>query len=177
MSDFWAPAGLAIVGIIILFLILPNLPLYGDAQDLELRIHDQINNERSKNGLPPLKYDPTLANIARKHSEDMASNGFFDHVNYAGEDPSDRAKKANYSCDKNYGTHITTGIGENIMQNYSDTFDLLIFNAFDRLSTSTVESWMRSSGHRQNILDNSYDREGIGVYAIGKTVYITEDFC
>ena len=46
------------------------------------------------------------------------------------------------------------------------------------IALSTVSGWMSSSGHRQNILTSTYDREGIGI-TIAKDikVYITEDFC
>jgi uncharacterized protein YkwD len=36
---------------------------------------------------------------------------------------------------------------------------------------------MNSQGHRENILDSNYDREGIGAAFVGNAVYVTEDFC
>ncbi len=46
------------------------------------------------------------------------------------------------------------------------------------LAELVVDGWMDSSGHRENILKDSYDLEGIGV-AIDSTeqVYITQNFC
>jgi uncharacterized protein YkwD len=172
---------LGIVVAAIVFIFVSNLfnifPLIGDQQAVELRIHDLINQERDKNGLPPLKFDPALAKIARMHSEDMARNNFFEHENLAGEDPSDRATKAGYSCYKNYGSFYSTGVAENIMENHLEIFDLIYLNAFDRLSTSTVNGWMESYGHRRNILTKSYDREGIGIALVHRQIYVTQDFC
>src|SRR5215470_9641561 len=65
-------------------------------QQLERR----INVRRTAAGLAPLRVDERLIRIARRHSEDMASRGFFDHINAQGEDPTARAKHAGYECRK-----------------------------------------------------------------------------
>ena len=43
------------------------------AQSLETRIHQLINARRTERGLPPLGWDPRIADIARAHSRAMAS--------------------------------------------------------------------------------------------------------
>ena len=64
-----------------------------DISTLEKRIHELVNEERRKYGLTPLNWDSKLAMIARKHSQDMAVNKYFDHINLRGEDPTERGLK------------------------------------------------------------------------------------
>lgn len=156
-----------------------------DIPTLEMQIHNGINQQRKNNGLSALSYDSSLVAIARKHSADMARNNYFSHDNLQGLDPSARGVQAGYSCYKNYGSYYTTGIAENIMQNnlydsitYYNGIPRYAWNSQEDIAQSTVDGWMDSPGHRQNILTSTYDREGIGVaIASDDKVYITEDFC
>jgi uncharacterized protein YkwD len=159
-------------------------PISTDA--LEQRVHDLINQQRTARGLTSLRFDPTLADIARKHSEDMAAQDYFAHVNPAGQDPTARGISAGYTCRKNYGSYYTYGIAENLFQNYlysSATFysnreTVYDWNSAEEIAQTTVGGWMNSSGHRENIVTPTFDREGIGVaIAPDDKVYITEDFC
>jgi uncharacterized protein YkwD len=153
-----------------------------DSAALEKRIHTLINQQRNSNGLSSLSFDPSLAAIARGHSQDMAKNNYFSHVNLKGLNPSDRGNQQGYTCRKDYGSYYTYGLAENIFEtSHWTTYNGIRVNDFEPLETTaqnTVNGWMNSSGHRENILKTTYDREGIGV-GIGSdyTVYITEDFC
>ena len=52
------------------------------------------------------------------------------------------------------------------------------WNSEGEIAQSTVRGWMESAGHRQNILTNSYDKDGIGIaISSDDKVYITENFC
>ncbi len=152
---------------------------------LEIEIHNLINNERRNNGLTALSLDSKLSDIARVHSQDMAQNNFFAHENLRGQDPTARASAQGYSCYKSYGSYYTSGIAENIFQNnlYTSTTSINFIPFHDwstqsEIAESTVQGWMNSPGHRQNILTSTYDKEGIGVaIASDDKVYITEDFC
>lgn len=156
-----------------------------DLRTLENRIHELINEIRSQNGLSPLAYDPELAYVARGHSQDMIDNGFIDHINLNGEDPTARGLKAGYECHKDYGSYYTEGIAENIFQNnlydsvsYYGGTSSYNWNTADEIAQSTVDGWMNSPGHRGNILTLSYGTEGIGVaIASDKKVLITQNFC
>lgn len=77
----------------------------------------------------PLALNQYLTIAARAHSLDMATRGFFDHVNPDGQDPTARAQAAGYG-----GT-----AGENIAGGYS-TIDAVHL------------AWLQSVGHRKNIL-------------------------
>jgi uncharacterized protein YkwD len=162
-----------------------NSPPAVDIPTLENRVHELINQQRRNNGLSSLSYDTSLASIARKHSADMAKNNYFSHYTLQGLDPTGRGSQAGYSCYKNYGSYYTTGIAENIMQNnlydsvtYYNGIPRYAWNTQEEIAQSTVDGWMTSPGHRQNILTSTYNREGIGVaIASDDKVYITEDFC
>ena len=156
-----------------------------DTHQLEDRTHQLINAERIKYGLSPLEHIEKIRLIARSHSEDMAQRGYFSHDTLEGLDPTDRGKNAGYDCRKDYGSYFSFGLAENIYQGglislttfingvaYHDWFTL------EEIAAGTVEGWMNSAGHRENILDASYDRTGIGVaIADDGKVYFTQNFC
>lgn len=156
-----------------------------DISSLESEIHNLINNERQNNGLRPLSLDSRLSDIARAHSVDMAQNSYFEHINLRGQDPTARANAKGYSCYKDYGGYYTEGIAENIFQNnlydsitYVNMVPFHDWNSQSEIAQSTVQGWMNSPGHRQNILTATYDQEGIGVaISSDDKVYITQDFC
>jgi uncharacterized protein YkwD len=169
----------------------PRIIISGDpypisTAGLEQRVHELINLQRTNHGLKALTLDPLLSDIARNHSEDMAARNYFSHVNPYGENPTDRGNDAGYTCRKDYGSYYTYGIAENIFQNnlyssatyYSTGKTVYDWNSPEEIAQTTVSGWMNSTGHRENILTPSFDREGIGVaIAADSKVYITEDFC
>jgi uncharacterized protein YkwD len=62
-----------------------------------------------------------------------------------------------------------------ITGNHQKLYD---WNSPEQIAGSTVNGWMHSSGHRQNILQPSYLKTGLGA-AIARDgkVYITQVFC
>jgi len=152
---------------------------------LERRIHDLVNKERTAKKLRALQFDDKLTSIARAHSADMAKRKFFSHVNPDGKDPTTRGELAGYSCKKDFGSFFTEGLAENLYQGnlYSSvrtrgTVKTYTWNTLEDLASQSVTGWMKSKGHRENILEKSYDRTGIGV-AISKDdkVFVTQVFC
>lgn len=148
-------------------------------------IHRLINEERRKNGFEPLQWDQTLANIALSHSKDMAERDYFDHINPEGEDFADRYAKHSYNLETHIGDRVYVG-GENLFlnnvvksYNYDPATNEVYeyqYNDLDELAQSTVQGWMDSPGHRDNIL-TPFTREGIGIYVTNEgKVYITENF-
>ena len=150
-----------------------------NTSDIELDILKYTNIERRNNGLKELVLDQSLSQIARSHSQDMAQNNFFSHINLNGEDPTARAKVAGYPLFKQLSNGFyTEGIGENIGK--MPTGDVVgighVSNNADSIANAQVESWMESPGHRENILNSNYDKIGVGV-AYDRTYYIsTQDF-
>jgi uncharacterized protein YkwD len=157
------------------------------SSQLEIEIHRLINERRRQNSLSLLSFDEKLAEVARYHSKDMALKSYFSHVAPDGEDVETRYQKFGYYCAISYGSYIYKG-AENLMLNNiisSYYYDPLtgrvseyVFKSFDSLSSSTVDGWMNSEGHRRNILEPFWRREGIGVYVDSDgEVYITQNFC
>jgi uncharacterized protein YkwD len=153
--------------------------------DLERRVHEGINKERTKNKLTTLAFDEELSRIARAHSADMAKRRFFSHVNLDGKDATERGKRVGYICRKVYGTYFTQGLAENIYQGnlystvrISGTKRTYDWYSPEELAEEAVKGWMDSPGHRRNILDKNYDREGIGVAVDDDDhVLVTQVFC
>lgn len=152
---------------------------------LALLVHDYVNRERAKRRMQVLAWNDRLALAARLHSEDMAKRKFFAHKNPEGEDPTKRAYDIGFRCEKRIGSYIKTGVGENISQGNMALSVTYIgeraypdYQTMDEIARKTVEGWMNSPGHRENILELDYTSQGIGV-AVSDTgeVYVTEDFC
>ncbi|KAB2971308.1 sigma-70 family RNA polymerase sigma factor [Streptomyces sp. SS1-1] len=101
-----------------------------------------VNKERATAGCGPLAEDSLLDTSARKHSEDMAARGFFDHTNPDGADPGQRITAAGYRW-STYGENIAMG---------------------QQTPEAVMESWMNSPGHRANILNCSFKDIGVGVH-------------
>jgi uncharacterized protein YkwD len=48
----------------------------------------------------------------------------------------------------------------------------------EQIAASTMREWVGSAGHRQNILEKNFTREGIGVAIAGDDkVYVTQILC
>jgi len=126
------------------------------SQDIQLeaeQLMDMANQARAQAGVQLLRWDPALAEAARKHTLRMVSEGPIAHV-YPGElQISERAGLA--------GAH----------------FNLIAENIAVGPDPATIhEAWMRSSGHRENMLNPEVDRVGIAVIAARGVLYVTADF-
>ncbi|MBB5116728.1 hypothetical protein AF335_29750 [Streptomyces eurocidicus] len=99
-----------------------------------------VNDERARAGLKPLVASDRLSALAQSFSDDMARRGFFSHTDPDGKTPWDRAARRGIG---NLG-------GENIARGHPD-------------ARAVMEAWMRSTGHRANILNGAYRTLGIGV--------------
>lgn len=97
------------------------------------------NLERRKEGLHPLKAHPALMGAAQAHAEDMRAQDYFSHTGKDGSSPSDRARRFGFEH----------GCGENIYLGPSS-------------DVAAVRGWMRSPGHRGNILGKDYRLMGGG---------------
>jgi uncharacterized protein YkwD len=153
--------------------------------ELEKRIHDLINSERARNKADKLHFDKELSQIARAHSADMVKRKFFGHVNPDGNDASKRGRLAGYTCRKVYVGFFTEGLAENVYQGslYSRIRIMGNRRSYDwysaeEIARETVQGWMGSPGHRRNIVEKNYEKEGIGVaISSDHKVYVTEMFC
>ena len=125
----------------------------------ERSVFDLINRKRAEAGLKVLVWNEDVAQIARIHSENMANYKFFDHAGRDGKMVNNRADAV--------GLTKWRSIGENIAYNrgYASPLEFV------------VESWMKSAGHRTNILNNNWQETGIGIAVTGDgTYYFTQVF-
>jgi uncharacterized protein YkwD len=140
-----------------------DLRLEARPAEIERAIHEETNDRRHEHALDSLAYSNHLGTIALHHSRDMAHREFFAHTNPDGQAAIDRYRE--------YG-HSDGSAGENIAKIYPDR----TASAEDAART-VVDEWMASPGHRENILRDRFEREGVGVYlAQDGAVYATQNF-
>ncbi len=122
--------------------------------ELEARMLELINGERTAAGLRPFAPDPELAQVARQHSVDMFARGYFAHATPEGRDPFERMREANVRF-------VTAG------ENLALAPTLQIAHT----------GLMNSPGHRANILQRDFGRVGIGIMDGGiHGLMVTQDF-
>jgi uncharacterized protein YkwD len=116
----------------------------------------------------------------------MAAHGYFGHVNLQEKDPTARGAAAGYTCYKDDDAYYSYTIAENLFAMYR--YDSVLFagsraieydwNTEEAIAEETVDAWMKSPDHRDNLLATDVKQEGIGV-AVSKDdlVFVTEDLC
>jgi uncharacterized protein YkwD len=122
--------------------------------ELEAEMLRLINQERAANGLAPLEADPELTEVARRHSADMFSRGYFAHNTPENKSPFDRIRESN--------VRFRTA-GENL--------------ALAPTVPIAHTGLMNSPGHRANILRPQFGRVGIGILDGGRRgLMVTQNF-
>ncbi len=131
---------------------------------LERQVLTNILAERRIAGIrgPLLEEDGDLIATARAHSIDMASRGFFSHVNPEGEGPLVRHRKR--------VTFVHGRIGENIWSAQLVPGQEPNLGA---LARRCVTGWMGSPSHRALLLDQELTKVGVGVAFSEEWVYVT----
>lgn len=137
---------------------------------VEDAVHERVNAERTDRGFDALAYDEELRGIARGHSQDMIERNFFAHTNPDGDQPIDRYDDAEYDCELGPDRRIAS---ENIGQVRWSGTSLTADDVADRV----VTGWLESRDHRENMFNDTWDREGIGMWANETTVMVTQNFC
>ena len=100
-----------------------------------------VNRERAAHGCPALAVNVAISRAASEHSQDMGVNGYFAHDTPSGVTPWTRMEDAGYA----------QPAAENIAEGYLSPQDV-------------VDGWMKSPGHRDNILDCALKATGVGYY-------------
>ena len=114
-----------------------------------------VNAQRAKVGCRALVSDARLARAAQAHSVDMAKRRYFSHTSLDGRTFVQRIRAQGYTGSR---------LGENIAAGY-------------RTPSTVMAAWMKSPGHKANILNCSFRAIGVG-YATGGPygTYWTQDF-
>ncbi|MET8154431.1 CAP domain-containing protein [Actinoplanes sp. NPDC049668] len=129
-------------------------PAKASEQSLQADIARLTNEQRTAKGCPAVTVNAQLTTAARGHSEWMAETGTFSHTGRNNSRFVDRAKAAGY----------VRPSSENIAYGY-------------RSADEVVKAWMKSSGHRANILNCKSKAVGVGaVYNAKGNAYYTQVF-
>ncbi|MCL4503838.1 MAG: CAP domain-containing protein [Deltaproteobacteria bacterium] len=131
--------------------------------DVEERIWRFTNAVRRQYGLPAVAESGALSRVSQAYSDDMIVRHFFSHTNPDGQTAGERLKP--------FYSGPIYGWGENIWEGSN----VSAANP-DALARRIMDSWMSSSGHRQNILSPNYTHLGVGVAARGPEIRATQLF-
>lgn len=157
-------------------------------REIERIIFKLVNKERSERGLRELSPKAYLVRAARRHSRDMIRRHFYGHENKSGVGPLDRVEqsvkenKSFFGMLRRFFTNETSSyVGENICRMpVGKITGFSYINSEWYVAKAIIISWMRSPGHRRNILDPNFRRIGIGVACKRKgknrEYYATQDF-
>ena len=107
-----------------------------------------VNAERAARDLRPLQLDTRLNRAARGHSQDMVAKRYFAHDSQSGARFSARIARTGWMSGR-----AKWSVGENIAWG----------SGSQAAPTSIVAAWMRSAGHRKNILSSRFRVIGIGI--------------
>lgn len=132
-----------------------NLPRRNiQADTLENQVVDLVNRERLSRGLRPLALNWEVARVARYKSEDMDRNNYFSHQSPIYGSPFDMLRS--------FGIRFSAA-AENIARGQTT-------------AQAVVNSWMNSTGHRENILSSAYTEIGVGYSNMRGTPFWTQMF-
>jgi uncharacterized protein YkwD len=125
----------------------------------EETVFSEINRFRRLRGLRLLRLHPQLQQAARDHSRNMARYGYFDHYDLEGKTVRDRvARRVGGSW---------TLLAENIAKDRAGVAE----------TKQVCKSWMKSPGHRKNILHAGFSETGVGaVVDLEGNVLLTQVF-
>src|SRR5688500_1407841 len=108
--------------------------------DSRLTSLNALSRERAERGLGPLRLNDRLSLAATDRIGDMFAKHYFAHVSPDGIQPFVWAKQRGYRYRL---------IGENLAVGFR--------------GTAVVDGWMRSRGHRENILQRGFEEVGIAI--------------
>lgn len=98
------------------------------------------NSDRASNGVAPLSLNDKLAKAAQAKANDMATRNYWSHNTPDGQEPWAFVTDQGYSYAK---------LGENLATGFSNEL-------------ATVNGWMASPHHRDNLLDSDFTQVGFG---------------
>ena len=143
-------------------------------------VHDRINRDRRRQGLPTFRWDAALGRIAGKHSRDMARRKFFGHTSPDGTGPAQRYLQARYACGITVDGVLRSG-AEVIYRHAPDNAERAVTGGVQSAGDiigAAIEAWMRSEEDRTNVLSPHWQREGVGIFMTPDgAVYMTVNFC
>jgi uncharacterized protein YkwD len=116
-----------------------------DLAAVRLEMFAAVNAARAAAGLPAVIADPRLNTAAQRHADDMLARRYYGHLTPEGLTPRDRVEDAGY---------FSSLVAENIAEGEFSVAEVM-------------GGWMKSEGHRANILNPRMTSLGVGL-AVGR---------
>jgi len=126
----------------------------GYVSNYEEQVLTLVNAEREKEGKAPLAMDAKLREAAKVRAEEISREGHFSH---------ERPDKSFFFSIYDEFNISYAFQGENIAMGYGTP-------------AAVMEGWMKSEGHRENILKDEYSAIGIGCYKKEGNIYWVQLF-
>ena len=111
------------------------------SNQFDQRVLELVNEERAEAGVNPLELDSRLDRAANLHNDEMVRSDIMDHQVSGEAGLGDRVTASGYNF-RNVAENISVGSKD-------DPVDVM-------------ERWMKSPGHKKNILNPNFTRIGIG---------------
>jgi uncharacterized protein YkwD len=121
--------------------------LHGTAR-AERKVRCLLNRRRAASGLRGLRYNRCLDRAAERHARDMVRRRYFAHSSRPGGTPAQRARAAGY-VPRSGGWTVAENLGWGLGAGAEPR--------------AIVRGWLRSPGHRANILRGRYRDVGVAV--------------
>lgn len=119
-----------------------NLSVLGRVSDIQaVELFQDTNKERAQAGVPELALNDKLSEAAFLRAQDMFEKNYWSHTSPTGVQP------WKWFADVGYNYSYA---GENLAKNYPN-------------AEATVEAWMNSPSHRENIVNGHYTEIGFAV--------------
>jgi uncharacterized protein YkwD len=146
-----------VVLVLLAFALAPESQAATTQAGAERSLLAAVNDVRAAHNLRPLQVDAALVRAARAHSATMLRLDFFQHGSFA-----DRIVRHG-GRGPALGENLAWGVGRRSS------------------ARSIVNAWMRSPGHRANLLRPGWNRIGIGAFkgrflGIPRATVVTADF-
>ena len=116
-----------------------------------------INHYRKRRGLKPLHTYYALDKVAKGHSRYMARYHTCNHDGF-----SQRAHRVTQISGSGF-------VGENCYQYPAHGYNR-------KVAVKLVQGWMKSPGHRANLMNPNFTKLGIGIVKKGNYIYATQVF-
>ena len=150
--------------LVVLALLLPATPALADAlESIRERALELNNRDRVKRGRKALKRDAALDRAAQVHAEDMLRRRYFSHKGKDGRRARQRYLDSGGSRRVSHGENIA------VCRNGCPPPD-------DARLKRLQRNWMRSRGHRVNILRREFTRFGYGLAYRKGRLYAVQTF-
>ena len=145
---------------------------------VEYHVYRRVNYLRGTRGYEDLGLNRSLREVARYHSEGMATRGRVDHEGPDGETLDDRLARFGLTCESRsetvgrarFGMPVRAVNGTNVT-----------YETAEAVGKALVREWMDTPTPRSDLLRIEWTRMAVGVHAVerneGAMVYATMVFC